>query len=154
MRRREFLKLSGLVGGGLLVSVVGPKVQLLGRGKEAQRLGTHIRLMPDGRTFIKVYKQEMGQGILTGLAMVAAEEMEADWDLVTIEQPSFDRNSIDMDLEHGAFETGGSYSMQTQRDPMREAGATVRELLRLGAAEHWGIAVRHSPRKGFCDSHR
>ena len=100
-----------------------------------------IRLDATGRVFIRVYKQEMGQGVATGVAMIAAEEMDADWNNVEIEMVDFDKEVPGIADEYGRFDTGGSFSIEAEWDPMRRAGATVRELLRRAAAKHWNIPV-------------
>lgn len=92
-----------------------------------------VKIDPDGTTTITVAKSEMGQGIRTSLAMIVAEEMDADWSKVKIRQAR-------PDTGNGSLGTGGSGSVTGSYTNLRRAGATVRAMLISAAAKKWGIA--------------
>jgi isoquinoline 1-oxidoreductase beta subunit len=92
----------------------------------------YLGLEPDGRVIIIAHRSEMGTGIRTALPMVVAEELEADWKRVKIEQAIGD-------AKYGNQDTDGSESIRNFYEPMREAGATVRMMLESAAASKWGV---------------
>ena len=87
----------------------------------------YLKITPDGKITIVVARSEMGQGVRTSLPMILAEELEADWKQITIEQAGASKL-------FGDQTTGGSASVRTTWDPMRKAGATAREMLISAAA--------------------
>src|SRR4029077_17329164 len=93
-----------------------------------------IRIGPDGIVTLTLDRSEMGQGSQTGLAMILAEELEADWSAVRIgpmpENPAGWSRTM---------RTGGSHAIQGSWDLLRKAGATAREMLLRAAAETWGV---------------
>jgi isoquinoline 1-oxidoreductase beta subunit len=95
-----------------------------------------LKITPDGKITIVVARSEMGQGVRTSLPMILAEELEADWKQITIEQAG-------ASTLYGDQTTGGSASVRTTWDPMRKAGAAAREMLISTAALEWGV-----PRSG------
>ena len=90
--------------------------------------------MPTARVHIISHRSEMGQGIRTGLPAVVADEMEADWDRVEVEQATGD-------AMYGNQNTDGSWSVRGFMQRMREAGATARLMLEQAAAQEWGVDV-------------
>ncbi len=128
--RRDFLKVTGLVGGGLALAAAAPgwtqdTRKLVGGGD----LNAYVQIRPDGRIVIYSGSPEMGQGIKTSLPMIVAEEMGADWDDVIVEQTT----EVDTD-RYGRQSTGGSYTVFLNWQMMREMGATAREMLISAAA--------------------
>lgn len=93
-----------------------------------------VAIDPDGTLHITAHRSEMGTGIRTGLPMVVAEEMNADWARVKIPQG-------DGDKKYGSQNTDGSRSIRRFFDRMREAGATARLMMERAAAKQWGVAV-------------
>src|SRR4029077_3929107 len=89
-------------------------------------------ISPDGKITIVVARSEMGQGVRTSLPMILAEELEADWKQIAIEQAG-------ASTLFGDQTTGGSASVRTTWDPMRKAGAQAREMLVTAAATEWGV---------------
>ena len=81
---------------------------------------------------------EMGQGIYTGLAMIVAEELDADWSKVRVEAAPVD--PVYNHTVYGAQITGGSTSTWTEWERLRKAGASARAMLVAAAAEAWGVA--------------
>jgi CO/xanthine dehydrogenase Mo-binding subunit len=92
----------------------------------------YLRITPDNRITIVVARSEMGQGVRTALPMILAEELEADWKQIEIEQAG-------ASTLYGDQTTGGSASVRTTWDPMRKAGAAAREMLISAAALTWGV---------------
>jgi isoquinoline 1-oxidoreductase subunit beta len=92
----------------------------------------YLGLEPDGRVIIIAHRSEMGTGIRTALPMIVADELEADWTRVKIEQAIGD-------AKYGSQDTDGSESIRNFYDPMREAGATARIMLESAAASKWGV---------------
>ncbi|MBI3259937.1 MAG: molybdopterin-dependent oxidoreductase [Ignavibacteriae bacterium] len=94
---------------------------------------TWVKIDPDGTTTITVAKSEMGQGVRTSLAMIIAEEMDADWSKVKVRQAR-------PDTGNGGLFTGGSGSVIWSYDMLRKAGATVKAMLISAAAKKWNVA--------------
>ncbi|MFN3413125.1 MAG: molybdopterin cofactor-binding domain-containing protein, partial [Thermoanaerobaculum sp.] len=95
----------------------------------------------DGRVTIWVNKSEMGQGVLTGLAQIIADELGADWGQVEAVQ-------ADADAKFGNQNTGGSTAVRTQFEELRKAGAAAREMLVQAAAGRWGVPAERLIAKG------
>ena len=91
-----------------------------------------MRITPDNKITIVVARSEMGQGVRTALPMILAEELEADWKQIAIEQAG-------ASTLFGDQTTGGSASIRTTWDPMRKAGAAAREMLISAAALTWNV---------------
>lgn len=136
MERRQFLKVSALAGGGLLVSSY---FDLLGVAEAAARVdfvpNGHVRIDPDGRITLMAQNPEIGQGVKTMLPMLIADELDVAWADVTVEQAD-----LNTDLYVRQF-TGGSTAVPTHWLPMRRAGAAARVMLIQAAAETWGVAA-------------
>ncbi len=93
----------------------------------------YLGIDSDGTVYIVCHRSEMGAGIRTTLPMVVADELEADWKRVRVEQAPGDE-------KYGSQSTDGSHSVRDFFDPMREAGATARLMLVRTAAAKWGVA--------------
>jgi isoquinoline 1-oxidoreductase beta subunit len=94
--------------------------------------GPFLRIAPDGAVTVTVARAEMGQGARTALAMLVAEELDADWNRVRVEQG-------DLDPRYGDQFAGGSAVVRTSWEPLRQAGATARAMLVSAAATRWGV---------------
>ena len=103
------------------------------KGSESFSPNAYLRITPDNKITIVVARSEMGQGIRTALPMILAEELEADWKQIEIEQAG-------ASTLYGDQTTGGSASVKSTWDPMRKAGAAAREMLISAAALQWGVA--------------
>jgi isoquinoline 1-oxidoreductase beta subunit len=143
LSRREFV-----AGGGLVLAVTalpGRKLVALPPGPNSARAlqpNAFVEIATDGTTSIWITKSDMGQGIRTGLAMILADELEADWDRVKVVQ-------ADAHPRYGEMGTGGSSSIGSLWTPLRTAGAQAREMLVGAAAERWGVPVEECrARKG------
>ena len=88
---------------------------------------------------LRVAKSEMGQGVLTSLAMIVAEELECDFAKVKVEYASANRNLIDGAMSIGSMGTGGSSSVRRSRVFLQQAGASARARLIAAAAARWGV---------------
>jgi isoquinoline 1-oxidoreductase beta subunit len=134
LSRRTFLQSSGVAAGGLALGVT---VSLPGRADAAAtgaptELNAFVHIAEDGATTLYCGRCEMGQGISTALPAAVADELEADWDRVTVLQGGADE-------KYGPQATGGSRSINVMFTPMREAGAAAKAMLIAAAAERWGI---------------
>jgi isoquinoline 1-oxidoreductase beta subunit len=130
LSRREFVAVGVAAGAGLVVGFYLPHG---GRsGKEVFSPNAYLRITPDNKVTIVVARSEMGQGVRTALPMILAEELEADWKQIEIEQAG-------ASTLYGDQGTGGSASIKTTWDPMRKAGAAAREMLISAAALTWGV---------------
>ncbi|MFQ5703739.1 MAG: molybdopterin cofactor-binding domain-containing protein [Gemmatimonadales bacterium] len=133
--RRDFLKVSGGAGAGLVLSFYLPACT---RASMAESVGSFepngwIRIGTDDKITFFVSESEMGQGVMTSLPMILAEELEADWTNVSAQHALADRS------RYGNQGTGGSTSIRTNYDKLRKAGATAREMLISAAADTWGV---------------
>src|SRR5580692_8778110 len=134
LSRREFVAVGVAAGAGLVVGFYLPHA---GRsGKKVFSPNAYLRITPDNKVTIVCARSEMGQGVRTALPMILAEELEADWKQIEIEQAG-------ASTLYGDQSTGGSASVKTTWDPMRKAGAAAREMLISAAALTWGV-----PRSG------
>ena len=101
-------------------------------GAEAWNPDLFLSIELDGKTHIVAHRSEMGTGIRTALPMIVADELDADWEKVVIEQATGDKRLGDQN-------TDGSRSVVQFYDRMREIGATARQMLIAAAAKEWGI---------------
>jgi isoquinoline 1-oxidoreductase beta subunit len=137
--RRAFLTASAAVGGGLLLNLTVPwsalaKAENAGSTSVAT-LNAYIRITPAGLVTILAKNPEIGQGIKTMLPMIIADELDADWTNVRIEQAPLDPAS------YGPQFAGGSFATTLNWDPLRRAGAAGRQMLVAAAAQTWGVAA-------------
>lgn len=141
--RRSFLKATLIAGGTLMFGLHLPS-----RSRAEERFSlpetagefqpnAFIKIAPDGRATIVVGQAEMGQGVLTSLPMIVADELELDWKDVTFEHGPPGKEFINPAL--GGQITGGSASVRGLFDPLRKAAASAREMLVAAAAEQWGV---------------
>ncbi len=140
INRRAFVVRTAAAGAGLLIGVRFPGALLNAQENEkaakkppVSPFDAYIHIHPDNRISLIVAKSEMGQGIKTGLAMILAEEAEVDFNSVSVEQAD---TRPDIYTHMG---TGGSGSTMENYDPLRRAGATVRELMITAAASKWNV---------------
>jgi len=129
--RRFFLKAGLAAGGGLMISLEAP--WQANAAAPPVVLSAYIRVAPDGIVTIMSKNPEIGQGIKTSLPMIIAEELDADWKDVRIEQAPTDSRA------YGLQFAGGSLSTPMNFDAMRKAGALGRALLVAAAAKQWGV---------------
>jgi len=130
LSRREFVAVGVAAGAGLVIGFYLPHKS--GSQQEVFSPNAYLRITPDNKVTIVVARSEMGQGVRTALPMILAEELEADWKQIEIEQAG-------ASTLFGDQTTGGSASIRTTWDPMRKAGAAAREMLISAAALTWDV---------------
>src|SRR5919112_4932737 len=140
--RRQFLRVSAIAGGGVLLATyiepfANASARLAGAGKTADdfRPNAYIRITPDGTITIIAKNPEIGQGVKTMLPMLIAEELDADWSKVRIEQGKLDT----VNYQPRQF-AGGSTATPQNWIPMRRVGAAGRAMLVTAAAQTWGVS--------------
>src|SRR5579859_4856804 len=139
MNRRSFVIGTATVGGGLALGLklpFGPDVVRAADGSPEVTAWVVIR--PDDTVVIRIARSEMGQGSLTGLAQLVAEELECDWTKVTTEYPT-PGTSLARKRVYGDMSTGGSRGIRTSQQYVREAGAAARTMLIQAAANEWKV---------------
>ena len=128
--RREFLKLTGVAGGGLMLAFALPRAGAAPAGALAPN--GYLRIDAAG---VSLYAKnpEIGQGVKTALPMIVAEELDVAWDDVQVLQAPIDQRRYGMQF------AGGSMSVPMNWLPLRRAGATGRAMLVAAAAARWGV---------------
>ena len=140
LTRRGFVIGTAAAGAGLAIGLDipfgGPTVVRAADGSPEVNVWVVIR--PDNTTVIRVARSEMGQGTLTGLAQLVAEELECDWSKVVTEYPT-PGQSVARKRAWGDFSTGGSRGIRTSQEYVRKGGATARVMLIQAAANEWKV---------------
>jgi len=162
--RRKFIVGSAAAGGGLALGfdpfVAGAVEEGGFVAKPAERagheVGAWVLVKPDNTCVIRIARSEMGQGTLTGLAQLVAEELECDWSQVATEQVTPAQN-LARKRVWGEMGTGGSRGIRISQDYVRRGGAVARTMLLQAAADHWKVplsevtvsqgVVTHAPSK-------
>src|SRR6202140_3785563 len=138
--RRSFLISSAAVGGGLALGLNipfgGPGVVRAADG--SPEITAWVVIRPDDTVVVRIACSEMGQGSLTGLAQLVAEELECDWSKVTTEYPT-PGQSLARKRAWGDFSTGGSRGIRESHQYVREGGAAARTMLIQAAANEWNV---------------
>ena len=144
--RRQMLLATLTAAGGLAIGIgpaeafdLGPTTWDRDPPAGSAEVSAWVVIEPDNSVLIRVAKQEMGQGVLTALPMLVAEELECDWARVRVEYASAHRNLIEHTV-YGRMGTGGSTSVRTTYKLMQQAGASARVRLVAAAAARWGVA--------------
>src|SRR5258706_1579258 len=139
VNRREFLKATAAIGGGLALEFSPPGAALAQCSANAINEVTHwIVIYPDDRVVIRIARSEMGQGTMPGLAQLVAEELDCDWGQVTTEFASPNEH-IKRKRIWGSMSTGGSAGIRTSQEYLRKSGAAAREMLVSAAATEWNV---------------
>ena len=140
LNRRSFVIGTAAAGAGLAIGLDlpfgGPTVVRAADGSPEVNVWVVIR--PDDTTVIRIARSEMGQGTLTGLAQLVAEELECDWSKVVTEYPT-PGQSVARKRAWGDFSTGGSRGIRTSQEYVRKGGATARVMLIQAAANEWKV---------------
>ena len=141
--RRSFLGGSAATVGALTVGLHLPflagEAAAQGTGA-APELNVWVVVKPDDTVVVRIARSEMGQGTLTGLAQLVAEELECDWKRVTTEYPTPGQN-LARKRAWGNFSTGGSRGIRESHDYVRKGGAAARMMLVQAAANEWKVPV-------------
>ncbi|MCP5299571.1 MAG: xanthine dehydrogenase family protein molybdopterin-binding subunit [Chromatiaceae bacterium] len=140
LSRRDFVIGTTAAGVGLSLGLYLPSASATPEmADDTRELNAWVVIEPDDTVIIRIARSEMGQGTLTGLAQLVAEELECDWSKVTTEYPTPGRNRI-RDRVWGSFSTGGSRGIRSSQQYVREGGALARMLLVGAAADRLGVA--------------
>ncbi len=151
--RRSFLVGSAAAAGGL---ALGFNIPFTGQAfaQSNSEINAWVMVRPDETVVVRIGRVEMGQGTLTGLAQLVAEELECDWAKVTTEYPTPGQN-VARSRVWGNFQTAGSRGVRDSHDYMRKGGAAARQMLIQAAANEWGVpagectvakgVINHSP---------
>ncbi|MBX2877123.1 MAG: molybdopterin-dependent oxidoreductase [Saprospiraceae bacterium] len=153
INRRKFIKIGGLSSAGLLLAFHLPGKNTKEQLAETIELNAYLKISPDGLIQIMAKNPEIGQGVKTSLPMIIAEELEVDWEKIEVVQAGADRRM-------GAQFAGGSMSVKTNWDALRNAGATAKAMLIQAAAAEWkvspadcyaseGVVYRKGKKKGL-----
>ena len=137
LNRRSFLHATSAAAGGLMVGFHVPGLAQAGAVPE---LNAWVQVLPDETTVIRIARSEMGQGTLTGLAQLVAEELECDWAKVKTEYPTPGQN-LARNRAWGSMSTGGSRGIRESHEYVRKGRALARALLIQAAANQWGVSV-------------
>lgn len=143
LSRRSFLRVSALAGGGVMLALYSADTLYaqaqspVPAAPASAKPHPHsfITIAPDGRVTIMAKNPEIGQGIKTALPILIAEELDVDWNRVTVEQASLDYPT------YGIQRAGGSTATPVNWEPMRRVGAAGRQMLLTAAATQWGVPV-------------
>src|SRR5437588_5018348 len=141
INRRSFVVGAAAAGGGLALGLslpFGPQVVRAADGSPEVTAWVVIR--PDDTVVIRIARSEMGQGTLTGLAQLVAEELECDWSKVTTEFPTPGENLARKRI-WGDFFTAGSQGLRMSHELVRKGGAAARMMLIRAAADQWEVPV-------------
>jgi isoquinoline 1-oxidoreductase beta subunit len=141
MNRRSFVIGTAAFGGGL---TLGLQLQIGSGEAEAAASEPEVKawvvIRPDETVVIRVAKSEMGQGTITGLAQLVAEELECDWSKVTFEYPTPGQNLARKQV-WGTMFTAGSRGIRESQELVRKGGAVARQMLLQAAANGWNVPV-------------
>src|SRR5262249_16524670 len=138
--RRSFLVGTAAIGGGLSLGLglpLGPGGGRAGGG--SREINAWVVIRPDDTVVVRIARSEMGQGTLTGLAQLVAEELECDWSKVTTEYPT-PGQSVARKRAWGDMSTGGSRGIRMSHEYVRKGGAAARDMLIRAAAAEWKVA--------------
>src|SRR6516164_8075183 len=148
LSRRTFIQASLSAAGGLAIAAFAPgfagATTVAGEpwspetGKAADEVNAFVVVDPDNSITLRVAKSDMGQGVLTSMAMILAEELECDFVKVKVEYASANRNLVDGNV-YQSMGTGGSRSVRGSRAFLQQAGASARARLIAAAAAKWGV---------------
>src|ERR671936_2958058 len=141
LTRRSFVIGSTALGAGLAIGLRIPFGTNVVRAQDGSpEVTAWVVIRPDDTVVVRIARSEMGQGTLTGLVQLVAEELEADWSKVTWEYPTPGQN-VARKRVWGDMSTGGSRGIRMSHEYVRQGGAAAREMLRQAAANEWKVPV-------------
>src|SRR5271165_274647 len=148
LSRRAFIQAGLSAGGGLMIAALTSEfagaTSLVGEpwspetGMAPDEINAFVIIDPDNSVTLRVAKSDMGQGVLTSMAMILAEELECHFANVKVEYASANRNLTDNNV-YRSMGTGGSSSVRRSRVFLQQAGASARARLIAAAAAKWGV---------------
>jgi isoquinoline 1-oxidoreductase beta subunit len=141
--RRKFMVSTAGAAGGMAFGFALPSGEAFAQVQKGAdltqpELNAWVVIKPDDTVVVRIARSEMGQGTLTGLAQMVAEELECDWSKVTTEQPTPGQNLARKRVWRD-MSTGGSRGIRQSHDYVRQGGAMAREMLVAAAAKEWGV---------------
>ena len=140
LSRRQFLKASAALGGGLALEFSFPLAAAAADGAVTE-VNAWVVIHADDRVVVRIARSEMGQGTFTALAQLVAEELGCDWAKVSAEFASPNEH-IRRKRIWGSMSTGGSNGVRSSQDYVRRAGAAARAMLLQAAAARWKVPLR------------
>jgi isoquinoline 1-oxidoreductase beta subunit len=139
MNRRSFVTATAALGGGLALGLQAPfGVDAALAADGTPEVNAWVVIRPDDIVVIRIARSEMGQGSLTGLAQLVAEELECDWSKVTTEYPTPSQN-LARKRVWGDYNTTGSRAIRESQEYVRKGGAAARQMLIQAAANEWKV---------------
>ena len=151
--RRSFLGTSAAATGGLVVAFHIPfSSEAVAQTPAPSEVNAWVVVKPDDTIVIRIARSEMGQGTLTGLAQLVAEELDANWAKVTTEYPTPGQN-LARNRVWGNFGTGGSQGIRQSNEYVRKGGAAARMMLVQAAADEWNVPVAECRAAGSVITH-
>ncbi|HYN13275.1 MAG TPA: molybdopterin cofactor-binding domain-containing protein, partial [Burkholderiales bacterium] len=127
-RRKFIIHSAAAAGGGLALGFNLPFASAQTKNNIGAEVNAWVVVKPDNSCVIRIARSEMGQGTITGLAQLVAEELECDWKKVSTEQITVGQN-LARKRVWGEMSTGGSRGIRTSEDYVRRGGAVAREML-------------------------
>ena len=141
INRRTFVVSAAALGGGLAFGMDIPFGASVVRAADgAPEVTAWVVIKPDDSVVIRIARSEMGQGTMTGLAQLIAEELECDWSKVSTEFPTPGQN-LARNRVWGSYFTAGSRGIRESNEYVRKGGATARMMLIQAAANEWNVPV-------------
>jgi len=152
--RRSFVVGSAVAGAGLVLGLSLPSgSRTAGAAAEAFEIDAWVAIRPDDTIVIRIARSEMGQGTMTGLAQLVAEELDCDWSKVTTEFPT-PGQSLARNRVWGDFFTTGSRGVRESQDYVRKGGAVARMMLVQAAAAAWNVPAAECSAADSVITHR
>ncbi|MGH8676764.1 MAG: molybdopterin cofactor-binding domain-containing protein, partial [Burkholderiales bacterium] len=136
--RRDFLVKTIAVSGGLMLGIRLPTQAQAANTAQGPEVTHWVVIQPDDTVVIRIARSELGQGTMTGLAQLVAEELECDWSKVRAEYADVNEH-VRRNRPWGSMSTGGSRGIRDSHEYVREGGAAAREMLLAAAAQQWGV---------------
>jgi isoquinoline 1-oxidoreductase beta subunit len=115
-------------------------------------IGVWVVVKPNDDVIVRIVRSEMGQGTITGLAQMVAEELECDWKKVSYDYPSPAEN-LKRNKVWGSYSTGGSRGIRTSEQYVRKGGAAARMMLVQAAANQWNVPAAECVAKNSVITH-
>ena len=140
LSRRKFIVSSAAAGSGLALGIPFPfsMGEAVAQGAPGSEINAWVVVRPDETCVVRIARSEMGQGTLTGLAQLVAEELECDWKKIATEHV-FPGQNLAHKRVWGEMATGGSRGIRTSQDYVRRGGAAARIMLVQAAADQWKV---------------
>ena len=135
--RRQFLQQATALSGALVLGFQAPSAQAAG-GQAAAEVTHWVVIQADDSVIIRIARTELGQGSMTGLAMLVAEELQCDWSKVRAEYANVNEH-MQRDKIWKDMTTGGSRGIRESQEYLRQAGAAARSMLIAAAAQQWKV---------------